>query len=146
MKKYAGLAVIAAAMGLLLSAGVRCDKGNDPSDEEKKVLTLLAPAGGTGYSCSVGDTVEISWRVDNSIPDSTMVSSVGILYSTDGGAGFLYAIGTGSFSVPLDTPVYTDSYRWAVGGEHLSNQFVIKVYDYQEQTRSDRSAPFVVNP
>jgi hypothetical protein len=133
------------ALSVLLCVAVRCNE-NDPNDEVKKVLALLAPTGGAGYSCTVGDTVQISWRVDNSIPDSTRVSSVGIKYSTDGGTGFTYAIGTGSFSVPIDTPVHTGSYRWVVGSEHVSTQFVIKVYDYQEQLRSDKSAPFVVAP
>ncbi|MBN2188843.1 MAG: hypothetical protein JW699_05270 [Chitinispirillaceae bacterium] len=144
MKKSAA-PVICIALSVLLSAAFKCDNGNDPADDVKKVLTLLAPTGGAGYSCAVGDTVPISWRVDNSIPDSTKVSSVAIMYSTDGGTSFPYSIvDSGSVSVPIDTPVYTGSYPWAVGNQHVSPQFVIKVYDYQESLRSDKSAPFVV--
>jgi hypothetical protein len=145
MKKTAVMGIFI-ALCVLLCGAARCNNGNGPEDEAKKVLTLLAPTGGTGMQKNVGDTVRISWKVDNSIPDSTKVSSVGIFYSTNGGTNFSYTIGTGSFSVPIDTPVYTGSYLWTVGSEHVSTQFVIKVYDYQEPTRSDKSAPFVIVP
>jgi hypothetical protein len=145
MKKTA-VSGIMIALSVLLFIVVKCDNGNDPKDEVKKVITLLSPTGGGGYTCHVGDTVTISWKVDNSFADSAKVGSLYISYSTDGGTYFGQGI-CGSIAVPADTPVWTGSYRWPVASEHVSNQFVLKLADYTVNSLAfDKSAAFVVAP
>jgi hypothetical protein len=117
-----------------------CDKGNDPKVKPKQ-LSLLSPKGGSGVQYAVGDSVTITWAVDNTIPGCQPIASVGILYSTDNGATFSFPIGPGSF------PTATTSYRWGVENIHVSNQFKIQIYDYNDASNaSDQSAAFVIVP
>ena len=138
MKNPASLSIIT-VLSVLLCVAATCKNGNDPDDPPRKQLTLLAPLGGAGVQYAVGDTVTISWSVDNTIPGCQAIASVGILYSTDNGSSFPFAIGTGSF------PTSTTSYRWGVENIHVSSQFKIKIYDYNDMSNaSDQSAAFVI--
>ena len=142
MKRSAVVSIIVAVCAFL-PAALKCD--NDPQDEAKKVMTLLSPTGGAGVTYTVGDTVRISWKVDNSIPDSAKAGSVCIRYSLDGGTTFPQGLAT--VSVPADTAVWTSSYLWTVATEHISSQFVLKIYDYTLNSPSfAQSAPFIVAP
>jgi hypothetical protein len=137
MKKTAVIGVFF-TLSVLLFAGVMCKNGNDPNVTPKQ-LALLGPKGGAGVQYKVGDSVTISWAVDNTIPGCQSISSVGILYSTDNGATFSFPIGSGSF------PTTTTSYKWGVDTIHVSNQFKIKIYDYLDPSNaSDQSAAFVI--
>lgn len=140
MKKMVSLPLVIAS-SVLLCIAMSCKKGTDPDDPPAKQLTLLSPLGGAGVQYSVGDTVTISWSVDNTIPGCQAIASVGILYSTDNGTSFSFAIGTGSF------PTSTTTYRWGVENIHVSGQFKIKIYDYNDMSNaSDQSAAFVIVP
>jgi hypothetical protein len=143
MKKTAVSGIII-ALSVLLFIVVKCDNGNDPKDEVKKVITLLSPKGGAGVQFKAGDTVMISWKVDNSNPDSAKFGNVAIVGSTNGGTSFSIPI-SGNNPVPADTLVWTGSYRWIIGNECIAAQFVLKLYDYSVNSLSfDKSSSFVI--
>ena len=140
MKKTSTLTMIT-AFSVLLCIAVTCKNGNNSDDPPHKQLTLLTPLGGAGVQYAVGDSVTIMWTVDNTIPGCQPIASVAVMYSTDGGATFPFGIRNTSF------PTDTTSYRWGVENIHVSNQFKIKIYDYNDASNaSDQSASFIIVP
>jgi hypothetical protein len=142
MKKNAAFVNIVALCSLLFIT-VSCKHGIDPT-EVPRPLTILTPKGGTGVVYHVGDTVMVTWSINNNIADSEKVISVGLRYSKDGGATFpgnqmLYWGG----SLPTDTTWY----KWIIDSTQISNQFVIKAYEYSNYTPFDQTDPFsLVSP
>jgi hypothetical protein len=142
--KKAVCAGIIVSLSVFLFAAVSCDNGNGPKKDVPRVITLLSPKGGAGEKDTVGRTLLISWTVHNDNPDSAKVGSLGISGSTDGGSSF-YGIVT--IPVPADTLVWTSSYVWTIGSGWNSNQFVLKLYDYSQNSPAfDQSQPFLIAP
>ena len=96
-------------------------------------LVLLDPLGGENFK--VGETVPIKWTIH----DKSQVGSVAIKYSLSVGSNWsVNDIGDKSFSYP-DT-----SYPWTITDTYKSNQFALKIYEYNNHTPSDSSARFVI--
>jgi hypothetical protein len=143
--KKATFSMVIAVLSIVLFVAAGC---GDDSTKLKPVvprtITLLSPKGGPSDSSKVGDTVRISWTLHNDNPDSAKFGSLGIYGSTDGGVSFG---GIVTLSVPADTAVWTSSYLWTIDGGRNSNQFVIKLAEYNHNSPSfDQSAPFVILP
>jgi hypothetical protein len=143
--KKAMFSMVIAVLSIVLFVAAGCgDDSTKPKPVVPRTITLLSPKGGPGDSTRVGDTVTIRWTLHNDNPDSAKFGSLGITGSTDGGVNF---IGIVTLSVPTDTPVWTSSFRWPIDGGRNSNQFVLKLYEYQNNSPSfDQSAPFVILP
>jgi hypothetical protein len=101
-------------------------------------LELLQPKSG---SFKVGDHVTIKW----SIHDRSRIGSVAINYSRDNGKTWADSllgenlIGDSSYTYPETTHVWTPT------DLQKSNQFVLKVREYNDRTIYDKSASFVVH-
>ena len=120
----------------LLLVIVGCNSSTNPPPFSGP-LELLYPKGGSGQSFQVGQPVQIKW----SIHDKTQIGSVGIKYSLDNGKIWSTTpIGNGSLSFPDTT------YSWVPTADQISNQFVLKVYEYQnEATINNKSVAFIVH-
>lgn len=96
-------------------------------------LELVQPVGGESYT--VGDTVQIQWKIN----DSTKITTVVVALSLDSGMTFTPLFGH-SFSVD------TTSALLVVDSTQVSNQAIIKVYDYQDPYCFDASGSFTILP
>jgi hypothetical protein len=117
----------------LLIVTISCDKGTNSSTPPFKTLELLQPRGGESYK--VNQTVAIRWRIN----DTSNISTVGIMLSLDGGKTWPLSLGNGSF------PPETTSFSWTIESTQVSDQCMIKVYDYISQSINDRSGVFLVS-
>jgi hypothetical protein len=127
---------IAALIGIACAIfGTNCNSGTNPPPPVAGPLELLFPKGGSGQSFNVGDTVMIKWTIH----DKSQVGSVAIKYSLSVDSNWsVNDIGDKSFSYP-DT-----SYLWAITATYTSNQFALKIYEYNNHTPCDSSARFVI--
>jgi len=94
-------------------------------------LEIIHPAGGEIWA--VGGTYLIQWR----IIDSLKVSSVVVALSLDNGKTFNALFGN---TFPKDTT----SVVWSVDSSRVSNQCVIRVYDYIDYSIQDKSETFSI--
>lgn len=110
--------MIVFVLGFGLIAGMSCKNATQPKPTPIKPLELIQPKGGEHYK--VGDTVQISWKTN----DSTYISSVEVLLLP----GFLnYPLGGRSF--PLDTTI-----TWIIDSTQVSNGCYIEICDYLDPT------------
>jgi hypothetical protein len=107
-----------------------CNNGAGPAPEVKP-LEIVAPKGNEIYT--VGTTVTVRWKIN----DAGQISSVGIMLSLNAGKSF-------SMLADHSFPPETTSVSWMVTSDHVSNQCVIKVYDYINQMIFDKSGTFSV--
>jgi hypothetical protein len=109
---------------------MNCDNGNGPSGVTK-TLEIVAPKGGEGYK--VGQTVTVKWKIN----DATKISSVGIKLSLDNGKSY-------EMLVDHSIPPETTSVSWTVTGDQVSNQCIVKVHEYIDESIFDKSGIFTV--
>jgi Developmentally Regulated MAPK Interacting Protein. len=127
--RIAGSIILLGLLALCLS----CDNGSNPATPSKP-LEIIQPKGGESYT--VGQTVDIKWRIN----DLTKISSVMVKLSTNNGKTFPVVL-VGSLSIPPDST----SVSWTPLSDQVSTQCIVKVYEYNnESTIYDKSGIFTV--
>lgn len=113
------LLITTVVLGCVLLIGSNCKNATQPTPTPTKPLELIQPKGGEHFK--VGDTVQISWKAN----DSTYISSVEVLLLP----GFPdYPLGGGG-SFPLDTTI-----KWIIDSTQVSTSCYIKICDYIDPT------------
>ena len=130
---------------IVLNFSMQCDNGTNPPDPQVGPLELLYPKG-SDESFKVGDTVPIRW----SIHDQSKVQAVGMSYSLDGGK----TVTNSQLIVNKSVNFPDTSYRWVIADRHVSDQFVLIIWEYQDGCLTgssscvaphDKSAPFKIS-
>jgi len=127
-------ALIAASVVMLVTIG--CKSSGPTNIPFSGPLELLYPKAG-GLSFKVGDTVHVKW----SIHDHDQITSVELMYSTDGGKTLNpnSIASKGSFIYPDTT------YAWTPTAAQVSTQFILIARCYTDHSLKDQSAPFNVH-
>jgi hypothetical protein len=132
--KRFGLALLGIITAFFVFA--QCNNSTNPQQAFTGPLELLQPKGGSGQSFKVGDPVTIKW----SIHDQNQIGSVVIVYSLDSGKTW------GANSLAINSFTYPETtYVWTPTSLQKSDQFVLKVREYNTASINDKSAPFVVH-
>jgi|WetSurMetagenome_2_1015567.scaffolds.fasta_scaffold190689_2 hypothetical protein len=127
-----GRSLIVAVVAL---ASVTC-KNNVAPPPFTGPLELVQPKGGSGQSFKVGESVLVKW----SIHDQSKIGSVRVDYSLDNGKTWsANPLFDNSYTFPETTRVWTPT------AAQESNEFVLKVREYNDPTIYDKSAAFIVH-
>ncbi len=134
-RSYKKNANILSVIVTVFMLGCLCEKNTNPTSFMGP-LELLQPKGGESFKVGVGESVTIKW----SIHDQNQIGSVIIDYSIDGGKIWsVNSITDHSFTYPETI------YVWIPTASQISNQFVLKVREYDDRTINDKSDPFTVH-
>lgn len=133
----------ALVLGCLLLAGLGCKSATTPAPQ--KPLELVSPKGGGGQVYKVGETVTIQWRIN----DASKISSVGIKLSLDNGNSWCrrFPPDTNCIDVDLELQAISPpatSFAWKIDSNQVTQQAVIKVYEYQNHNLFDVSSTFSI--
>jgi hypothetical protein len=120
-------------VGSFLVLGLNCDKGTN-TNTPIKPLEILQPKGGETYT--VGQTVEIRWRIN----DLSKIPSVGVKLSIDNGK--LY---TPLLLPDRSFPPETTWVSWIIQSTQASAHCIVEVYDYSDESLYDKSGAFTVS-
>jgi hypothetical protein len=114
-----------------LSLLTACDNGTDPQPGADPVQ-ILKPLGGESYV--VGTAVTIAWKIN----DKTKIASIGIKVSTDGGITWPTTLAGRSFLVT------ETSYAWTPTAEEVSNEVMLMIYEYNDESINSKSGNFTI--